>query len=109
MDLLDASINSLSKQSWGKPSVKFTRSFLSRDTLEARDKAGIPGKRSHQDTKKDVTRDSWEKMSQRIQGKVRQRMTRDTRKDVTIDAQCVMRKKEFLLCSCESAIPRATL
>ena len=47
MDLLDASINSLSKKSRGKPSVKFTRSFLSRDTLEARDKAGIPGKRSH--------------------------------------------------------------
>ena len=36
-------------------------------------------------------------------------VTKDTRKDVTIDAQCVMRKKEFLLCSCESAIPGATL
>ena len=71
LNLLDASINSLSKQSWGKPSVKFTRSFLSRHTLEARDKAGIPGKRSHW-----IQRRMW----QGIHGK---NVTKDTRKDAT--------------------------
>ena len=64
LNLLDASINSLSKQSWGKPSVKFTRSFLSGDTLEARDKAGIPGKRSDR-----IQRRMW----QGIRGKMSQR------------------------------------
>ena len=48
-------------------------------------------------SKKDVTKDTTKDV------------TKDTRKDATIDAQCVMRKKEFLLCSCESAIPGATL
>ena len=73
LNLLDASINSLSKQSWGKPSVKFTRSFLSGHTLEARDKAGIPGKRSDR-----IQRRMW----QGIHGK---NVTKDTRKDATKD------------------------